>query len=98
MPRQPLPGRKSQWLDVAGGVVLTAFGVAFFAIGVAAFEQADGRWNEWVSQGRAGGPLWFVVTMASLCGLALGGSGAFSLVRGIRALAKARRTRTGAES
>jgi hypothetical protein len=84
-------GSDSPWLDVFGGVLLTAFGVGFVAIGLAAIGQADGRWDEWVSQGRSGGPLWFVVTVASFCALALGGSGLFNLVKGIRALAKDRR-------
>ena len=91
MPRQPRRELENPWVSVIVCVLLTAIGIVFIAIGVAAYEQANGQWDAWVSQGRSGGPLWFVVTMASLCGLALGGSGAFGLVKGIRALAKARR-------
>ena len=91
VPRQPRREHENPWVSVVGGVLLTTVGVGFFLLDVAAYEQANGQWDGWVSQGRSGGPLWFVVTMASLCGLALGGSGAFGLVKGIRALAKARR-------
>lgn len=87
MTRQTRRDRESPWVNVVGGVLLTAVGTAFLVLAVVAFDQANGRWDGWVSQGRTGGPLWFVLTMASLCGLALGGSGVYSLVKGIRGLA-----------
>lgn len=65
--------RRDDRIEVVISIVAMVLGAGFVVAGVMAGFDVEWNFEEWVSRGRVGGPLWFFLLMSLFCGVILGG-------------------------